>query len=422
MVKLKFVVRDGALVLRISGNRERYYKSVKHLLTGSPNIDRHWSDEKERFASRAVFCTENNRALGDFKAFYKSLIEKRPELSPKQVAQFHSGKNQEFTPKEKDMNANTVDLNLVDNFLTTVIEREKAKPGCNFESYCKAQSKYRKVIEGYSSLAFHDIDFDKCVELAYTFAKHKGYVNSADIFRRLLGKASTDPAIDFSLAQIGDFKFRHYNPHINEVNIKKPEVLSPSQLKAFLNMDTDKATPVYRDRKRVRLYHDFCVFMFHSFFAPCDVAKLKYKDISKQDTLHIKRKKTHKPVEVPLNPVMKKIIDKYRGQTVDSYVFPVMDDEEEKKHEKRDYLLKKFSGQLNRWLKYVGQELGVDYDLHAYVFRHTSITVALDSGIPISYVAIAAGTSIDMIQKHYYNGDNPKNVEKLRQVFMCAAD
>jgi integrase len=99
-----------------------------------------------------------------------------------------------------------------------------------------------------------------------------------------------------------------------------------------------------------------------------------------------------------------------------------MDDELEKQYTTKDFLFKKFRERVNIWLKCVGEGLETDYKLYAYVFRHTSITVALDNGIPISYVAIAAGTSIEMIQKHYYNGNNPQNTERLRQVFMCAAN
>ena len=35
MVKLKFIVLDGVLALRISENKTRYYKRVTHLLKGS---------------------------------------------------------------------------------------------------------------------------------------------------------------------------------------------------------------------------------------------------------------------------------------------------------------------------------------------------------------------------------------------------
>jgi len=43
MVKLKFIILDNALVLRISENKERFYKSTKHLLKDNPNLEKHWN-------------------------------------------------------------------------------------------------------------------------------------------------------------------------------------------------------------------------------------------------------------------------------------------------------------------------------------------------------------------------------------------
>jgi integrase len=420
MIKLKFIIRDNVLVLRISEGKQRYYKTVRHLLKGNPNIERHWSNDKERFTSYAASCTENNRILDDFKGFYRSLIEEHPGLSAKQVARFYSASKQDVEPMEKPV-ASESGTDSVEAFLEVVIEREKAKQGCNFEVYGKLHKKCKKILEGFSSLTFQSIDYDKCISIANTFAKHKGYKNTSKTFRSLLGKASKDANINFNISRIGDFKFSYYDPEINEVDTGKPDVLTPEQLKAFLNADPDRLVPACRNRKQVELYYDFCVFMFHSFFAPCDVIKLKYKDIDKQGMAHVKRKKTHKQVEIPINPVMEKIIGKYRGKTKNGYVFPIMDDEKEQEHGDRDYLFKRFRKRINIWLKYVGKELGTDYELYAYVFRHTAITVALDNGIPISYVAMVAGTSIKMIQDHYYNGNNSQNTGRLQQVFMSAA-
>lgn len=39
MVRLRFVIRSGALVLRISEGKERYYKKVHSLLIGNPDIN-----------------------------------------------------------------------------------------------------------------------------------------------------------------------------------------------------------------------------------------------------------------------------------------------------------------------------------------------------------------------------------------------
>lgn len=91
-----------------------------------------------------------------------------------------------------------------------------------------------------------------------------------------------------------------------------------------------------------------------------------------------------------------------------------------KNHSTKDYTYKKFREHLNIWLKEIGKELDTDFDLYAYVFRHTAITVAINNGLPISYIANAAGTSVEMIQQHYYNGESAKNREILTSVFMKA--
>lgn len=88
MVKLRFIIKDGMLVLRISEKKERYYKSVKHLLIGQPNM-KYWMKEHERFCSHAPSCAKNNQILEDFKKIYTDLVLKYPDLSARQVAIFH---------------------------------------------------------------------------------------------------------------------------------------------------------------------------------------------------------------------------------------------------------------------------------------------------------------------------------------------
>lgn len=46
MVKLKIIIRSGALVLRISENKDRFYKNVKYLLKGNPDL-KHWKADRE---------------------------------------------------------------------------------------------------------------------------------------------------------------------------------------------------------------------------------------------------------------------------------------------------------------------------------------------------------------------------------------
>jgi len=421
MVKLKIIVRDGNLVLRISEGKQRFYKSVRHLLKGNPNIEKHWNADKERFTNYAVSYSENNKALEDFKSIYSKLVLEHPEYTARQIASAYTTSQRLNQDHDSNLSGKRNDSFIfVEKYLELVIEREKVKNGCNFEVYGKLLNKCRKVICNFSHLTFQEMNYDKCLSIAHTFAKHRGYRGISKTFRALLGKASKDKEVDFSINQIGDFHFADYNPNKDDVELKKPDVLNSSQLKLFLNMNVMDITPEYEDRQLVELYYDFCVFMFNSFFAPCDVIKLKYKHITKHRTIIARRKKTHKAIEIPISPAMEQIINKYMGKTKDGYVFPIMDDKKEKEYETKDYTFKKFRQNLNIWLKPLGKELGLNYDLYAYVFRHTAITVALDGGLPISYVAMAAGTSIEMIQEHYYNGDNIANQKKLQLEFIKA--
>lgn len=423
MVKLKFIIRTGVLVLRISENKVRYYKRVGHLLKGSPNLEKHWVKEKERFSAYAVNYVENNKVLDEFKAIYWKLIQEHPELTAKQVADYYKQQysNPAAQPQEK-VYAWSVDeyKNSVEKYLETVILREKAKQGCNYEIYYKLLTRCRADIPYFDSMPFSTIDYNKMVGLAYMFARKKSYKHMTKAFRALLGRAHKDKDVMFNLAQIGTFCFSDYNPDRYDVSERHPDVLSDEQLRAFLNLNVEYITPSYKDREKVELYYDFCIFMFHTFFAPGDVIKVKRKDITKKETLLVKRKKNHRTVEVPITPVVRSIIDKYKGMSKYGYIFPIMDDEQEKNHSTKDYTYKKFREHLNIWLKEIGKELGTDFDLYAYVFRHTAITVAINNGLPISYIANAAGTSVEMIQQHYYNGECAKNREMLTSVFMMA--
>ena len=155
MVKLKFIIKDNSLVLRISEGKERYYKSVKHLLTGSPNLAKHWNADKERFSANAVSYSENNKALEEFKSTYTKLLFEHPEFTARQVASYFQPIKQVgiIAPqKPTEEPTETSEFNFVEKYLEEIIVREKAKQGCNFETYSKLLSKCRKIIKGFSSL------------------------------------------------------------------------------------------------------------------------------------------------------------------------------------------------------------------------------------------------------------------------------
>lgn len=421
MVRLKFIIKCGSLVLRISEGKERYYKKVHSLLIGNPDI-KYWDANKERFTYRSKDYVANNAQLERFKDIYKKLITNYPELTARQIASFYKTGNRH----QKAVGIGVVlsqrpYRNSVEEYLKVVIEREKSKPGNNFMFYKKLLQRCQKTIPDFSSLTFQAIDFDLCLRMAQMFAKYKNYRGISKGFRALLGKADMDQNVQFSLKQIGGFKFQHYNPEKYMEGIAIPNILNEEKLRIFLNMDINVITPTYRNRKEVELYHDFCKFMFYTFLAPCDVIKLEYRNISNRNTLTLRRKKTCKLTEIPILPPMASLIEKYKSKYKNKYIFPVLSHGLAREYKTRDYLSIRFRENLNKWLKALGNDLELDFNLHSYVFRHTAISTAVNGGLPLAYVAMLAGVKPETIHRYYYYGNSIDNIKKFHRIFTDVA-
>ncbi len=414
MVKLKFIIKDNTLVLRISEKKERYYKSVSNILVGNPKLC-YWMSDKERFSSRASSCAKNNQVLKDFKNIYRKLTIEYPELTARQIASFYKPNNRfkELAENEKDCEYSSS----IEKFLILVIEREKLKAGANFKSYQKLLNKCRKAIRNFSSMTFQSLNYNRCVDIANELGKYNGYRESCKIFRSLLGRADIDYRVNFRLSQIENFHFGKHNPTSYYRSKTILDVLTQEQIREFLAIDTKTITPQYKCRNRVELFHDFCIFMFYSFCAPCDVIKLKHSNITPQQYLSFVRKKTHKPTQVPIHPQMERIINKYKSMSEDGYIFPIINEEKQQKYSTRDYMYNKFRDLLNTWLKDVACCLNWNFRFHCYVFRHTAISLALDNGLTLSYVSTISGSTPEILSDYYYNGMNENNAKKLFQVF-----
>lgn len=238
MIRLRYIIRRGSLVLRISERKERYYKNVMHLLVRSPNL-KYWDVTRERFGYRSSNYIENNEILERFKSIYRNLITEHPALSAHQIASFY---RRHINPLNTDgINAH---ITSVEEYIKVIIEREKSKPGDNYTFYYKLLQKCRKVIPDFSNISFQSIDFDSCLRIANIFAKYRNYTGTSKGFRALLGKADVDCNVDFSLNQIGGFKFQDYNPDKYNEGMDLPDILNPERLKAFLNLNVNNLTPI----------------------------------------------------------------------------------------------------------------------------------------------------------------------------------
>ncbi len=158
------------------------------------------------------------------------------------------------------------------------------------------------------------------------------------------------------------------------------------------------------------LYRDFCLFLLYTGQSPCDARSLKYSDIKQiHGVSHFvfnRRKIAEKqavPCCVPINAEMDRIMLRWRRRAKDGYVFPIRTKSKVQEQQTENGDIKHFVGRLNHWLKKVGDALGYDFHLRTYTFRHTAITRYVSRNVPIMYLSNMMGTSVENIEKIYYD-------------------
>lgn len=203
---------------------------------------------------------------------------------------------------------------------------------------------------------------------------------------------------------------------------EKKEALTESQYDEFQNLDLKKIP--YRGPKSMfykELYRDFCIFLYETKMRPVDVIKsmLDQVYIAKNGKPYLKyvpekKKNSRERNVITKTPLTKKaleIMGKYKGKSKKGYILPFsMNDHEwdlkdarswNKWCDRKDYTM----GQINTWLKKIAKEMKLDFNLTTYTFRRSALTHACARGDNALMIALEAGTSVNMLQKHYVSND-----------------
>lgn len=134
-----------------------------------------------------------------------------------------------------------------------------------------------------------------------------------------------------------------------------------------------------------------------------DLAKLKVKNIY-SGYIFYGRSKTNDPLSVKIVPELQEILDYYlKGKGLDDYVFPVGNDGSPE-------MFKKYRSDrrlVNKNLKKIGQDAGIDGKLTTYYIRHSWATIAKHMGISIGMISDALGhqsiTTTEIYLKSFTN-------------------
>lgn len=409
--------RGLQLRLRFYLDGQTKFINVTKMLKGNL-IKRHWNTKKKCFYSSAPNAEDNNRTLEDFRKPY----DERARTWTGTLDGFMLSFN-ETAPVEQQEERRT--LKWVFQYFIDEMKRngrnEDGTIAGGYEPYEKTIKRMDEYCQemhiNLDALILEDMTpqfINKFLEWIANRGRGKCLYVSVTL-RALLSKSD----------KMGWFDINS----VNRCNWAKKTGKSAKKYQTLTNAQCEKFVALTKAElpkgQNTELYRDFCTFILYTCQSVCDAVALQYKDIQTingVDHFVFKRRKIANKqsidCSVPINPIMRDIMKRWKPYTKDGYVFPIRSKERLENSVINNGDIKHFISKINCWLKKVTKILECPFPLHTYVFRHTGITHYISKGIPVIYVANLAGTSVENCENIYYNnqGDTTSRDKVLNAI------
>lgn len=247
-----------------------------------------------------------------------------------------------------------------------------------------------QVLDGYKpttmALEAIDLDYLKGLEL---YLRQRGNKDNSIATRFAIFKAIYNKAVKEGKVAVKQNPFSIYQVGSLWAKTRK-RAIDKDDIQRLIDLEiTEGHTTEYR-----RLAKD--LFLFSYFTAGMnfgDIARLRYKDILR-GRVNYSRHKTQKLLSFQLVPMALQILEKYgtAGHGED-YIFPILNRHEHTTPQQIFNRLHKVLRKVNRELKTLGEQIGLEMPLTTYVARHTFATVLKRSGVNIAIISESLGHS-----------------------------
>lgn len=390
------------LRLRLYQDGETKFINVNKLLTG--NLTRkHWNVKRKCLYPSAPDYERNSDTLYSFKKKYE-------DAAAKWKGSLRGFLMSMGDPEDVADSDKPVTFVYATNFIINDMKSKSMNPDGTLSEGFTAYEKLLKRMDEFCKVTGMDFNLLTLEEVSATFVNQfLAYVTKKGTGRCLYVSQTLHAVLNKS-SKYGWYDIKRVE-NCNWMkktgkSVRKYETLTTDQCKLFMGLKESELPK----SKLSKLYHDFCVFIFYTCQSTCDALSLRYDDIQNingRDHFVFKRRKIAEKQStdclVPINSVMREIMDRYKGQSRDGYIFPVRSRQRMDANVVNNGDIKHFISRLNIWLKKLSPSIGCPFNLHSYVFRHTGITHYISKGVSHVYVANLAGTSVKNIEQIYYN-------------------
>ena len=205
------------------------------------------------------------------------------------------------------------------------------------------------------------------------------------MFRTL--RSAYNKAIESKCARKSDSPFNDYRISKFDVSTEKRAIAKADVLKFSTDVHSIGKQQYVQLSKDIFIFSYLCGGINFT-----DIANLTKDNIIEGKRLHYIRQKTGKLIKLGLSEEALKIIKRYAVESK-GYLFPILNAQLHKTPLQKQNRIHKMLGKVNKNLKLLAAQLGVEANLTTYVARHSFASVLKKSGVNIALISEALGHS-----------------------------
>lgn len=362
---------ESPLMLQVFKGGKRQYQSL-----GVSVNPKFWDFSKNKPKSN---CPNREYIL-------KLILNKQAELQQRML---------ELNAEQKEYTTTTLlhdehrkfELKTVKQFYQELIEQYKANEKCgNRLIYKSSYNSINVFTNGNLEIPFSAIDvawlnkYEKWLR-----SKGNKETTMSLMFRTL--RSAYNKAIESKCARKSDYPFNDYRISKFDVSTEKRAIAKADVLKFSTDVHSIGKQQYVQLSKDIFIFSYLCGGINFT-----DIANLTKDNIIEGKRLHYIRQKTGKLIKLGLSEEALKIIKRYAVESK-GYLFPILNAQLHKTPLQKQNRIHKMLGKVNKNLKLLAAQLGVEANLTTYVARHSFASVLKKSGVNIALISEALGHS-----------------------------
>lgn len=358
------------LMLRVAKNQKRTMKSL-----GISVNPKHWDFVKNK---PKPSCPNKQQ-------IQKIILAKQAELQDR-IMEYNVEQKSYTGTTLLNAESNKFQLKTVETFYKELIEEFAVDNKCgNRLIYKSSYNSLLKFTKGKLDIPFCEIDIDWLKKYEKWMRSKNNRETTISLQFRTL-RSAYNKAIQAKCARKSDYPFDDYK--INKFD-------TSTQKRAIAKTEVLKFTQEVQDlgkRQYVQLSKDIFVFSYLcGGINFTDIANLTKANII-EGRLHYIRQKTGKKIKIGIPDEAMKIIEKYAPESK-GYIFPILDKKIHKTPLQKQNRIHKILAKVNKNLKLIAAQLGIETNMTTYVARHSFASVLKKSGVNIALISEALGHS-----------------------------